>query len=311
MAISSSTDERWAGLEIRHLAAFVAVAEGGSFVRPAEQLGYTQSAVSQQIGALERLVGHRLLIRNPGGRRPVEPTEVGATLLQHSRKILGQVSAAHADVVAQQHGDSSMRLATFPSLGVRVLPDVLRQLGHLATRIEVVERHSDQELYRCVLSGAAELAFAVLPAPPDVVAVELGEDPYVAVVAARSCLARRAFVSLDALRGLPLLGLRLQGHEERVQDALAAAGLEPGRIERYDDNRLVQALAGAESGVAVVPRLTVDPADSAVSVLELRPRIPPRRIALAHHRGRQLSVHAQAFLDGAVALCREALARAA
>lgn len=307
--LAAPTDERWAALEIRHLVAFVAVAESGSFVRAAERLGYTQSAISQQISTLERLVGHRLLIRNPGGRRPVAPTEIGTTLLQHSRKILGQVSAAHADVVAHQFGGTTMRLATFPSLGVRVLPDIVRGLGHLASRIDVVERHSDHELYRSVISGAAELAFAVLPAPPEVVAVELGEDPYVALVASRSRLARRGFVSLGSLRDLPLLGLRLQGHEERVQAALAECGLDPGRIERYDDDRLVQALVGAEAGVAIVPSLAVDSTDCEIAVLEVRPRLPPRRIGLVRHRQRELSEEARVFLEAAVVLCRDALAR--
>ncbi len=72
------------GIELRHLAALEAVATEGSFGRAALKLGYTQSAISQQIATLERLVGERLVER-PGGPRPVTLTEAGAILLRHAR----------------------------------------------------------------------------------------------------------------------------------------------------------------------------------------------------------------------------------
>ena len=68
------------GIEMRHLVAFEAVVATGSFARAAEQLGYTQSAVSLQIAALERAAGNRLLDR-PGGRKPVVPTDAGSRML--------------------------------------------------------------------------------------------------------------------------------------------------------------------------------------------------------------------------------------
>src|SRR3954471_22697939 len=69
----------WSGLEIRHLAALQAVADSGNFSRAADRLGYTQSAVSQQVAALERIVGVALFER-PGGPRPVTLTPSGEVL---------------------------------------------------------------------------------------------------------------------------------------------------------------------------------------------------------------------------------------
>jgi DNA-binding transcriptional LysR family regulator len=68
--MNATGSSAWSGLEMRHLLALVAVVETGTFSAAAEQLGYTQSAVSQQIGILERIAGATLFER-PGGRRPV------------------------------------------------------------------------------------------------------------------------------------------------------------------------------------------------------------------------------------------------
>jgi molybdenum-dependent DNA-binding transcriptional regulator ModE len=60
----------WTGIELRHFLALEAVASERSFHGAARKLGYTQSAISQQIAALERVVGHKLIER-PGGAQPV------------------------------------------------------------------------------------------------------------------------------------------------------------------------------------------------------------------------------------------------
>src|SRR5688500_7193491 len=107
----------WLGVEVRHLAALEAVAREGSFGRAAEALGYTQSAISQQIQTLERIVGERLLER-PGGPRAVSLTEAGQLLLRHAEAIVSRLHAAQADMTALVEGQAgSLRIGTFPSVG--------------------------------------------------------------------------------------------------------------------------------------------------------------------------------------------------
>jgi molybdate transport repressor ModE-like protein len=81
---------------LRHLAALRAIACEGSFRGAATRLGFTQSAISQQIAILERRIGHRLIERSKG-RRSVALTEAGDVLLQHANAILGLVERAHLD----------------------------------------------------------------------------------------------------------------------------------------------------------------------------------------------------------------------
>src|SRR5918996_4364908 len=114
--------DRWLGVELRHLAALKAVAEERAFGRAARRLGYTQSAVSQQIATLERAVGERLLER-PGGPRPVSLTEAGRLLLRHAEAIVARLDAARADLAALSAGEAgTLRVGTYQSIGQRIVP---------------------------------------------------------------------------------------------------------------------------------------------------------------------------------------------
>ena len=114
---------------MRHLAALEAVAREGSFGRAAEALGYTQSAISQQIQTLERIIGERLLER-PGGPRAVSLTEAGRLLLRHAEAIVARLHAAQADMAALVQGQTgALRIGTFQSVGAKVLPELMRRFS--------------------------------------------------------------------------------------------------------------------------------------------------------------------------------------
>src|SRR4051812_49851919 len=112
----------WLGVEWRHRAARKAVAREGSLGGAAVALGYSQSAVSQQIAALERIVGERLVER-PGGPRPVSLTDAGELLLGHAEGIVARLEAAQADLAAYSEGSAGTpQGGTAPKVGARRLP---------------------------------------------------------------------------------------------------------------------------------------------------------------------------------------------
>ena len=115
-------------LELRHLAALDAVATEGTFGRAAVRLGYTQSAVSQQIAALERLVGGALFDR-PGGPRPVELTPLGKLVLGHARDIIARVDATGDAVSRFLAGEvGRIDIGTFQSVSNVLLPAIVQRL---------------------------------------------------------------------------------------------------------------------------------------------------------------------------------------
>jgi DNA-binding transcriptional LysR family regulator len=300
--------DSWLGIELRHLLALQAVAEEGSFGRAAQSLGYTQSAISQQIAALERIVGQRLIDR-PGGPRPVTLTDAGALLLTHARAINARLAAAQADLDAFGNGDAGpLSIGTYQSVGARVLPALLRDFRAEWPNVDVrlVESADDRELLELVERGEIDVSFCVFPlegGPFE--SVELMRDPYVLVVAADSPLAvREKAPTLREIQELPLISYRTCRTTSRVEERLRVAGREPDVVFRSDDNGTLQALVAAGVGVALVPRLTVDLADKSIAVIELGDRLPPRIIGVAWHADRQLTPAAQMFIQAAEAVCR-------
>jgi DNA-binding transcriptional LysR family regulator len=127
----------WAGLELRHLIALQAVAEERSFGRAADRLGYTQSAVSHQIAALEGLVGERVIERGRG-QRSIELTQAGALLARHADAIVARLRAAQADYAAFTEGAAGLlRVGIYQSVGTRILPTLMREFATAWPRVEV------------------------------------------------------------------------------------------------------------------------------------------------------------------------------
>jgi DNA-binding transcriptional LysR family regulator len=301
--------DRWLGLELRHLAALKAVAEKGSFGRAAQHLGYTQSAVSQQIATLERIVGARLIDR-PGGPKAVSLTEAGRLLLTHAESITARLQAAQADLQALANGSAGpLRVGTYQSVGARILPTVLRRFLAEWPQVEISlqELTDDTELLALVERGTLDLTFSMLPLPPGPFEfVELMQDPYVLVVEAGSPLVERERpLSPRELADLSLIGNRSCRSVQAGMELIRATGREPRIVFRSDDNGTVQGMAAAGMAAALVPLLTVDETDERVEVLELSEKFPHRVIGIAYHRDRHRTRAAEAFVDEARIVCAE------
>ena len=295
MNAANNSADRLLGIEFRHLAALEAIVETGSFAAAARKLGYTQSAISQQIAVLERAAALQLLQR-PGGRRPVTPTEAGERLLRHGARAIASMRAAEADLHALAEGEAgTLRVATFQSVGVRVIPPVMRLYVARWPAIEVrlVEAEYGQ-LSGLLVRGEVDLAFVVDSVEAAIDRVDVLIDPYVLLAPAASELAQtRASVGVRDIARLPLIAYRvIEGGEAHLR----RKGAEPTVVFRSDDSGIVQGLVGAGVGYALVPRLTVDRNDPDVVALDVR-GIPPREIALAWHTDRTLSPAASAFVE--------------
>jgi molybdate transport repressor ModE-like protein len=283
------------------------VADEGSVAAAARRLGYSQPGVSQQLAMLERLLESRLVERRPGARE-ASLTEAGRLVLRHGAALVARAQAADADLRELQTGAlGTLRLGVFPSVGARVVPPLLRRFAELWPQVDVVlvEDASDRRLLEQVEAAELDLAFAMLPlGGGPFTAVEVLRDPYVLLLAADSPMAdrTRAFGPRE-LGELPLIGFR---HSQAYPEAfLQAHGIATRIRFRIDDNETLVGLVAAGMGAALVPRLTVDPARDDVVQLEISSKLPPRLIAIAWHRDRDLTQAALDLVEIGRALCTD------
>jgi DNA-binding transcriptional LysR family regulator len=307
--MNATSRAAWPALELRHLLALVAVAETGTFSRAAEELGYTQSAVSQQVGALERIVGTQLFDR-PGGPRPVRLTIAGEMLLTHARAVLARVSSAAADLRAVVSGDhGELRIGTLPSVGTKVLPRLLSTFRSDWPGIQVVLRESRDcgELIRAVESGDIDVTFLDI-GPYETGPLEvrqLLDDPMVFLAPTGAPEAAHQMVSIADIAHLPMIGTRTPGCREIIDDAFRQAPASPTYVFRSDDHPTIQGLIGSGLAYAVLPLLTVDENDPNVAVIPIRPETTPRRLGIAWHPERKSPMALMPFIAAAADVCRD------
>jgi DNA-binding transcriptional LysR family regulator len=294
------------GVELRHLAALEAVGRTRSFGQAARELGYTQSAVSQQIARLERNVGQRLVDR-PGGPRPVDLTDAGRLLLRHADAIVAQLDAAQADLDAFAEGAAGpLRLGIYQSVGARILPGLIRRFKQEWPRVEVSVREEIDaaDLLRLLEHGELDLTFADLPLPEGPFeSEEVLRDPYVLLVQAGSEWAdRESAPPFRELSGVPIVTWRHVGeHENYLRGRVPDLNI----VFRSDDNGTLVGLVAEGLGVAVVPQLVVNPRNPAYVTLPFGNRIPPRHLAIVWHRDRFRSAATESFVELAKTLSTE------
>lgn len=292
------TDPNWHGVELRHLIALRAVAAEQSFSAAARVLGYTQSAVSGQVLALERLIGTRLFVR-VRGTRPLELTVEGKILLGHASAILERLQAAQAEVSAARDPDPRLRVGSFWNVGGAFLPAIYRHLGEpTAARLQVSEENGVAGLVDAVAAKRIDVAFTSLPVREGPFqSLSLCRDPYVVVVRRSERLG--CLLTLDELMSLPLLMLKGCHAQEAFELVLASHGRPLDIRGRFDTIASVLAFVADGFGAGLLPSLALDLPPSLVAV-QLDPRVPSRLLGLVWHRDRPLAGLMRQFVDAAL-----------
>ncbi|MFH8484887.1 LysR family transcriptional regulator [Streptomyces longisporoflavus] len=270
------------------LRTFVAVVDNRSFSAAAAELGYTQSAVSQHIAALEADLGTPLV-----RRRPVAPTGAGERLMEHARPLLLRLEAARVDI-ARFRATRPARL-TIAATPLALTPALARALARIRSRAPglAVSLHvlGREAVPAAVMAGDADVGLVdgaaapsdplPLPDPGPLATVAVAEEPLVVLLPAGHPLTRRRSLRLADLSdahwldapdtAIPLAQLRAAARSD---------GFRPQVVCRGTDIRGVGTLVASRHGLAALPLAAAAGLPGTVAVPLSAPRLVHRTEAL-------------------------------
>jgi DNA-binding transcriptional LysR family regulator len=268
-------------LDIQRLRVFRAIVAAGSVSGAASTLGYTPSAVSQHLSALQRETGLALVERRGRG---IEPTAAGIAFADELGSVferLARVESVVGDLRAGRVG--RLTVSYFASAGAAWIPPVVavlaREFPQLRLDLRLIELAGEAPTppdIEVVVEGAAP------PAAEGYQLVELLHEPYVVVLPDDHPLADRREIGLVELRDEHWVDNDFSRGPCRqvVIDACAAAGFSPGfHIETHDYPSAI-AFVAAGIGITVLPRLGTATLPPGVRVIPVVDPVPRRRVLL-------------------------------
>ncbi|WP_030683195.1 LysR family transcriptional regulator [Streptomyces cellulosae] len=256
------------------LRVFRAVAEQGTFTAAAASMGYTQSAVSRQIAAIERAAGAELLERRRDG---VRLTAAGRVVMRRATTVLDEIDATARELSGLPGQAGTVRVGWFPSAGVFLLPRALAALRRTDPGLHVVGREgSTPALVRALRAGSLDLALLASAPPfrppdsesPPLALQTLTERALCLAVPATHPLSRGDFIDVADLRGQRWIA------GSSAEDRLM--GVWPGLDERPDIAHTARDwlaklhLVAAGCGLTTVPAALASAAPPGVRVLPVR-----------------------------------------
>lgn len=283
-------------MDVRQLAALVAIADHGTFSAAARALYTVQSNVSSHIARLERELGATLVDRTHGGL-----TDEGARVVERARRILRELDDIASDM-AQHDGDviGDVRLGMLGTTARWLLPRLLSETGNRHPRVRaIIAEGSTSVLIPALLSGQYSAAVIHLPVDdPELTIEPLFAEDLLLLVGPRHPLGDRREISLAELAGHRLLLPPPGSALRRVLDRAArSVGVQLEAQAEIDGVRLLATLAVDGHGAAIVPATAV-PQTAARQHHSIRvPELPPRVVALAYHRRPAPSAAARAVFD--------------
>ena len=290
-------------LDVKRLRVLREVAARGSFSAAAEALAYTQSAVSQQIAALEREAGTVLVERNARG---VRLTEAGRALVRHADVILARLADAEAELeaIAGVRG-GRLRLVSFPTAGATIAPRAVGRFRERHPGVEVtLEPREPLEGVECLKAGGCDIALTVEAGfePIDDKAIDrhhLLDDPmYVCLPAGHRVAGKRKLDLADLAQDAWIMGVTGRCPDGLILErACQAAGFEPRVAFQSDDYVAIQGFVAAGVGVCLIPDLALVAVRDDVVIRPLQGRPPVRHVIAATLAGGFVSPAGAAMLE--------------
>src|SRR5919205_1559666 len=290
-------------LDVRRMRVLREVAARGSFSAAAESLDYTQSAVSQQIAALEREAGTQLVER---GARGVRLTDAGRALVEHADVILARLADAESELEAIAGLRAGrLRLCSFPSAGATIMPEAIARFRARHPAVELTLEPAEPEPSIAKLrAGEADVVLDITTGfrPPQDEALDrmhLLDDPMYVVLPTGHPLARKRNLKLEELADEAwILGTTGSCPDASIfLRSCQVAGFEPNVTFNSDDYFAIQGFVAAGVGASFIPDLALISVRDDIVVRSLGARPPVRVIWAAMLKDSYASPARQAMVQ--------------
>jgi LysR family transcriptional regulator, transcriptional activator of the cysJI operon len=245
-------------MQIESLKVFCDLAETESFTKAAQINQITQSAVSQQISALERTFKSLLIERS---KKQFRLTREGQILYEYSKQLINLYESLFSrlqeikDIVS-----GTIRVATIYSIGLHDLPPYIKKFLKTYPTVNVhVEYRRSNQVYEDVLGNVHDLGLVAYPVKdPKLEIVPLKKDKLVLIAHPKHPLAKNGKVSLDALKGAKFISFEPDIPTRKAIDkVLKENAVDVHTVMEFDNIETVKRAVEIDAGVAIVPQATV------------------------------------------------------
>jgi DNA-binding transcriptional LysR family regulator len=275
-------------LSSRLLAVHATVVDVGSLTGAAAAMGYTTSAVSQQMARLEAQAGVPLFEKSGRG---VRPTAAGLLLAEHAQRVLREVADAETALADLRAGRTGrLRIVSFHSAGESLLPPAIAELLRALPGVHIMPIVDETAgALRRLRAGEVELVVVVEEygrgeqPEDDLLRWHLLDDDYRVLLPDDHPLAGRRTVALEDLDTTDWI--ITSGPVDYIREATVAAcrraGFVPRVVAEADEFSVTQGYVAAGLGVALVPLIALGAVRTGVTIRRLTSPPPPRHIWLA------------------------------
>ncbi|HEY5041325.1 MAG TPA: LysR family transcriptional regulator [Verrucomicrobiae bacterium] len=245
-------------MQIESLKVYCDLSETESFTKAAQINGVTQSAVSQQISALERTFKSLLIERS---KKKFRLTREGQMLYDYSKQIIQTYESLHSKL--QELKDiisGTIRVATIYSIGLHDLPPYIKRFmkSYPTVNIHVEYRRANQ-VYDDVLSNVVDLGLIAYPVKDSKLEiVPLRKEPLVLICHPQHPFTKQKSVKLKALVGQKIIGFEPDIPTRKALDKiLKEYGVEVKHVMEFDNVETVKRAVEIDAGISIVPQGTV------------------------------------------------------
>lgn len=273
-------------LDVRRMQVLRAVITSGSVSAAASNLGFTPSAISQQLSTLEKEAGTPLLEKAGRGLRP---TPAGTLLAERAGRIselLNETAAELADIRAGRTG--LLRVRFFTTAGVGLIPPAVAKFRAEHPEVQLDLKQQEVALLDDVAAGEADLAVLVVgedvPQRRGIRLVHLADDPYRVALPKSHPQVDRNSVDMAKLADESWINSAVRSEDicaTLLRDAYASAGFAPHVVLETDSTYSAQGFVAAGLGISLIPRLGLDVVHPGVEIRAITNPEPARRIYVA------------------------------